>query len=88
VFESTRIQSEPNPEVEISIRDVQKPKPEQMEYLSRKEIMTLHQTFILLARNRSDFLKMRSQNKYRIRGKFDDNIRCVVKLLFLDQNLI
>jgi hypothetical protein len=41
--------------------------------------MTLHQKFILLARNRSEFLKIRSEKKYKIREKFDDNVRYALK---------
>lgn len=54
---------------------VQKKHPDQLRSLSKKEISYIHSEFINLARNRSDFKKASSQNKYKVRGKFDNQIR-------------
>ena len=60
---------------EVSMWDILKNSYDKIGCLSKKEIHHLHQEFIDLARNRSDFNKLRSKNKYKIREKFDDQLR-------------
>lgn len=82
VFENTTITSLDMPDktenIELSVGDIQQKhsnKSSITEYLSKGEIMNIHQLFIQFARNRSAFHKLKSQNKYKVREEFDDNIR-------------
>jgi hypothetical protein len=43
--------------------------------LAKNDITQFYQYFIQLARNRSNFKKQKSADKYRIRGSFDNNLR-------------
>ena len=60
---------------EISMWDVGKNVSNSFEYLTKKQISRIQKKYINFARNRSDFSKLRSQNKYQVRGEFDDQVR-------------
>lgn len=49
-----------------------------------KDIQKIHNQFLLLARNRSDFNKIKSQNKYRNRENHVEKTKYPLKLKFLD----
>ncbi|CAI2360278.1 unnamed protein product [Moneuplotes crassus] len=60
---------------DFSICDIPEAPIKRLSSLSNKEVTRIHNRFLPFARNRSDFNKLRSQNKYKRRESYDDNIR-------------